>query len=75
MLTRIKDAIRGKKTYILGCVAVVTTIVAWACNEVTGTQCLAALFVAIQTILLRAGIAKVEWGFDTDTDFSEDNDG
>lgn len=76
MLTKIKDAIRGKKVYILGCVAVVTTIVAWACDEVTGGECLAALFVAVQTILLRAGIKKAEWSADPGIDFDEDdNDG
>lgn len=56
MLEKIRDAIRGKKTYILGVVAVATTIVAWASGEITGVQCATAIFVAFQTMFLRAGI-------------------
>ena len=59
MLARIKNAISGKKTYILGCIAIVTTIVAWASNEVTNVQCVTAIFVALQTMFLRSGIAKI----------------
>ena len=60
MLTKIKDAIKGKKTYILGAIAVVTTIVAWAAGEVTGVQCITAIFVAVQTMFIRAAVAKAE---------------
>jgi len=60
MLAKIKEAISGKKTYILSCIAIATTVVAWASNEVTGTQCITAVFVAIQTMFIRAGIKKAE---------------
>ena len=60
MLTAIKDAISGKKTYILGCVAVVSAVVAWAVGELTSLQCISAVFVAVQTMFVRAGIKKGE---------------
>lgn len=60
MLTKIKDAISGKKTYILGCVAIATTLVAWAAGEITDVQCVTAVFVALQTMFIRAGIKKGE---------------
>lgn len=58
MLTKIRAAIRGKKTYILGCIAVVTAIMTWATGEITGVQCATAVFVALQTMCLRAGVSK-----------------
>lgn len=58
MFTKIKDAIRGKKTYILGCIAVATAIVAWAAGELTDVQFVTAIFVALQTIFIRAGISN-----------------
>ena len=58
MLAKIKAAIAGKKTYILGVVGIVTTVVAWASGEVSDTEALVAVFVALQTMFLRAGIAK-----------------
>ena len=58
MLEKIREAISGKKTYILGCVAIATTVVAWATGEVTGVQCATAVFVALQTMFLRAGVKK-----------------
>ena len=60
MLTKIKEAISGKKTYVLGCIAIATTIVTWASNEVTDVQCITAVFVALQTMFIRAGIKKAE---------------
>ena len=59
MLEKIKNAISGKKTYILGLVAIATTVVAWATGEVTDVQAITAIFVALQTMFVRAGIAKV----------------
>lgn len=61
MFAKIKEAIRGKKTYILGCVAVATTLVMWATGEITGVQCATAMFVEFQTMFLRAGIKKAEF--------------
>ena len=60
MLAKIKEMIKGKKTYILGSIAVVTAIVTWASNEITGVQLVTAVFVALQTMFIRAGIKKVE---------------
>ncbi len=58
MLNAIRDAIRGKKTYILGTIAVLTAVVAWASGELTLSQGVAAMFVAVQSMFIRAGIAN-----------------
>jgi hypothetical protein len=60
MLEKIRNAVYGKKTYILSCVALVTALVAWASGELTDVQFVTAIFVALQTMFLRAGIAKWE---------------
>ncbi len=58
MFTKIRDAIRGKKAYILGVAGIVTTIVAWASGEVTDVTAITAIFIAIQTMFIRAGISN-----------------
>ncbi len=58
MLTTIRKAINGKKTYILGTVAVVTAIVAWAAGGLDDLQLIGAVFAALQSMFIRAGIAK-----------------
>jgi len=60
MLAKIKEAISGKKTYILGCIAIATTVVTWATSGITNVQCITAIFVALQTMFVRAGIKKAE---------------
>lgn len=62
-LAKIKAAIKGKKTYILGSVAIATAAVAWASGEISGVACATAIFVAFEGMFLRAGVAKTtqEW--------------
>lgn len=50
--------VHGKKTYIVAVIASLTALSAWAAGELTGTQFIAALFAAAQTVFIRAGIAK-----------------
>ena len=59
-LAKIRAAIRGKKTYLLGAAAIITTAVAWAAGEITSVQAATALFLEFQTIFIRAGIKKGE---------------
>lgn len=55
----VKDWLAGKKTYLVGVAALIGVVVAWSTGEFTDFQALEAAFVAVQTIFLRAGIAKV----------------
>ncbi len=61
ILNKIWAAIRGKKTYLLGVAAIITTVVIWATGEITSVQAATALFVELQTIFIRAGIKKAEF--------------
>ena len=72
MLDTIRNAIAGKKTYILGCVAVATSLVMWSTGEISLTNFAMAIFVALQTMFVRAGIKKAEFGIDTFDTFKED---
>ena len=60
MLEKIRNAVKGKKTYITGCIAIATVLVAWSVSEVTTVQLATSIFVALQTMFVRAGVAKVE---------------
>lgn len=60
MLEKIRNAIAGKKTYILGCIAVTTSLVVWSTGEISTADFAMAIFVALQTMFVRAGVAKVE---------------
>ncbi len=58
MLTKIRNAIKGWKTYLLGTAAIITSIVAWAEGTVTDVGVVTAIFAAFGMMFLRAGIAK-----------------
>ena len=58
MLERIRAAVSGKKTYIVGVIGIATALVAWSVNEITLVQFASAIFVALQTMFVRSGIAK-----------------
>ncbi len=58
MLERIRAAVSGKKTYIVGVIGIATALVAWSVNEITLVQFASATFVALQTRFGRSGIAK-----------------
>ena len=58
MLKKIREAIKGKKSYLLATATIIVTVVAWASGEITDTQGIAAVVVAVQSMFLRAGIAK-----------------
>lgn len=57
-LRKIQDYLKGKKTYLLAVVAVITALVAWSEGGLSLTELLTALFVAFQTMFIRAGVSK-----------------
>lgn len=58
MFTKIREFINGYKTYITAVVAIVTAIVMWSAGEINGEALVVAIFAALQTIFIRAGISK-----------------
>jgi len=57
-MTKFREWLKGKKSYLLGLAGVLTVAAAWASGELNLTEALAGLWAALQTIFLRAGIAK-----------------
>ena len=59
ILTRIREGISGYKTYIVAVIAVVAAVLAWATGDLTLTELAVAVFAAVQTMFIRAGVAKI----------------
>jgi len=57
-MNKIREWLRGKKSYMMAVVGVAVALVAWSENEISGTGLLAALWAAIQTCFIRAGISN-----------------
>ncbi len=59
ILTRIRETISGYKTYIVAVIAIATAVLAWATGDLSLTELAVAVFAAVQTMFIRAGVAKV----------------
>lgn len=58
-IQRIQDFLAGKKTYLLAIVAIITALVAWSEDGLSLTELITAVFIALQTMFIRAGVRKV----------------
>ena len=58
-MTKIREWLKGKKTYLVCAVAILGVTVAWADGNMAAGDAIKALFEAIFGITLRAGVAKV----------------
>lgn len=56
-MNRIRQAIAGKKTYLLAVAAIIGTAVAWSEGTITHIEAIVALYATLTTIFIRAGIA------------------
>lgn len=59
MLAKLKSLISGKKSYLLAATAIVGAIVLWSTGGLSDIGTISAVFGALQSAFLRAGIAKV----------------
>ncbi|KKL20338.1 hypothetical protein LCGC14_2456430 [marine sediment metagenome] len=59
VLTSIREKISGYKTYIVAVIAILTALVAWSSDTITLTGLVGAIFAAVQTMFIRAGVAKI----------------
>ena len=57
-MNRIRAFLKGKKSYIVAVIGFLGAVVAWSENEISGTGLLTALWAAVQTCFLRAGLAN-----------------
>jgi hypothetical protein len=57
-MSKILTWLQGKKTYIVAAAAILTAIGAYLTGTITGVQLVEAIFAAIGTVTMRAGIAK-----------------
>lgn len=58
-MSKIRDWLKGKKTYIVCAIAVLGVAIAWSEGSMADGDALKAVFEAIVGITIRAGIAKV----------------
>lgn len=57
-LKKIQNFLKGKKTYLLAIAAVSTALVTWAEGGLSNIQLVTALYAALATIFIRAGVSK-----------------
>jgi len=59
-MKKIKDFLKGKKSYLVGAAAIITAVVAFSQDQLTVTQLVEAVFASVMGMTIRAGIAKAE---------------
>lgn len=57
-LKKIRNYLKGKKSYLLATAAILTALVAWAEGGLSATELIVALYAALQTMFIRAGVSK-----------------
>jgi len=57
---KIKEFLKGKKTYLFAVIALLTALTTWAEGGIGDVEFATAVFVALQTVFLRAGISNGE---------------
>jgi hypothetical protein len=57
-VNRIREWLKGKKTYVTAAIGLLGAVVAWADGDINGVALLAALWAAAQSCFIRAGVAN-----------------
>ncbi len=57
-MTKIREWLKGKKTYILAGIAIAGIVVGWASGDIAGVQALWGIAEALGFGFVRAGVAK-----------------
>lgn len=58
-MSKIKDWLKGKKTYIICAIAILGVAVAWSEGSLADGDAIKAIFEAVVGMTIRAGISKV----------------
>ena len=56
-MNKIRNFLKGKKTYVTAAIGLLSALAAWADGQVSGTGVLVAVWAAVQACTIRAGIA------------------
>lgn len=59
-MTKVKEWLAGKKTYLTAIAGLITAVVAWSTGEIGDVDALVAIYACIQTCWIRAAIKKGE---------------
>jgi hypothetical protein len=59
-MNRVRDWLKGKKTYIMAAIGLLGAVVAWADGSINGTALLGAVWAAAQSCFIRAGVEKTK---------------
>lgn len=57
-MTKIREFLRGKKTYLTAAIGLLGALAAWSDGQITNVGLAAALWAAVQTCFIRAGVAN-----------------
>jgi len=57
-MSKIREFLKGKKTYLTGVAGILSSLVAWSQGEINDVTLIGAIFIALQTMFVRAGVAK-----------------
>jgi hypothetical protein len=55
---KIREFLKGKKTYIMAAIGLASSVLAWAEGQISGTAVLAAAWAAAQSCFIRAGVTN-----------------
>ena len=55
---KIREWLKGKKTYITAAIGLLTAVAAWSSGEITTVALVGAAWVAVQACFIRAGVRK-----------------
>ena len=58
-MSKIREWLKGKKTYLVCAAAIIGVVVVWADGDMTNLDAIEAIVKAVFGITLRAGVAKV----------------
>ena len=57
-MKKLREFLKGKKTYITAAIGLLAAVAAWADGQIGGVALLAAVWAAAQACFIRAGIGK-----------------
>ena len=57
-MNKVREFLKGKKTYIMAAIGLLGAVVAWADGTINGTALIAAAWAAAQSCFIRAGVAN-----------------
>ena len=57
-MNKVREFLQGKKSYIMAIIGLLGAVMAWADGQIDGAGLVAGVWVAVQTMFIRAGIAK-----------------